>query len=169
MLAERVSAIIEELEEVESLQELEAIVRHWEAECPEAAREQRFKPYVEEARNRVSSAPVPPAVDIKDQLARIMKELKQMQPQTKVVRGVAQYRLLKKEITWTTKPQVHTIMAILTAHMDVGDVLDEDTIIEMMEANVEALNTRQGGKRIWDYYKGDHPQGLVAHGNIERA
>jgi hypothetical protein len=58
-------------------------------------------------------------------------------------------------------------MAILSAHVEVGDVLDESTIVEAMEANVAVLETRQGGKRIWDYYKGNHAEGLRAHGNVE--
>jgi hypothetical protein len=58
-------------------------------------------------------------------------------------------------------------MAILSAHVEVGGVLDESTIVEAMEANVGVLQTRQGGKRIWKYYRGRHAEGLEMHGNIE--
>jgi hypothetical protein len=71
-------------------------------------------------------------------------------------------------VAWSTKPQVHAIARILEAHAKVGDVLDEAAIVEMMEANVKVLDTRQGGKRIWDYYKGNHAEGLTAHGNVEK-
>ena len=88
--------------------------------------------------------------------------------QVKRTASSRKYRLLKKEIEWSTKPQVHAIMEILAAHAEVGDVLDEEQIVGMMVANEAVLRTRQGGKRIWDYYKGDHAEGLVAHGNVER-
>lgn len=85
-----------------------------------------------------------------------------------IQRGGRKYKLLKTDVAWTTKPQVHAIMAILHAHMAVGDTVDEADIVKMMVANEAVLRTRQGGKRIWDYYKGDHNQGLAAHGNVER-
>ncbi len=85
-----------------------------------------------------------------------------------VPRAGRKYKLLKKDVSWTTKPQVHAIMAILSAHMEEGETVDEADIIEMMVANEAVLRTRQGGKRIWNYYKGDHTEGLMAHGNVER-
>jgi surface antigen len=84
-----------------------------------------------------------------------------------VVRSSKRYKLLKFDVSWTTKRQVHVIAAILEAHAKVGDVLDESEIIEMMEANVAALETRQGGAKVWKYYKGNSDDGLMAHGNIE--
>ena len=72
------------------------------------------------------------------------------------------------EAEWSTKPQVHAILQILGAHAKPGDVLDEADIVKMMVENEHVLQTRQGGKRIWDYYKGDHAEGLMAHGNVER-
>ena len=77
------------------------------------------------------------------------------------------YRLLKTDVSWTSIPQVHAVMAILVAHVDVGDVVEESEIVKMMVANEATLATRQGGKRIWDYYKGSTGNGLIAHGNIE--
>lgn len=84
-----------------------------------------------------------------------------------VQRVAKKYKLLKTDVSWTNKPQVHAVMAILTAHMEVGDVVGEDAIVKMMVANEDVLATRQGGKRIWDYYKGTHNDGLIAHGNVE--
>lgn len=84
-----------------------------------------------------------------------------------VRRATKKYKLLKTDVSWTNKPQVHAVMAILTAHMEVGDVVGEDAIVKMMIANEDVLATRQGGKRIWDYYKGTHNDGLIAHGNVE--
>lgn len=84
-----------------------------------------------------------------------------------VQRATKKYKLLKTDVSWTNKPQVHAVMAILAAHMEIDDVVGEDEIIEMMIANEDVLATRQGGKRIWDYYKGTHNDGLIAHGNVE--
>lgn len=84
-----------------------------------------------------------------------------------VSRVVKKYKLIKTDVSWTNKPQVHAVMAILTAHIEVGDVVGEDEIVKMMVANESVLATRQGGKRIWDYYKGTHNDGLIAHGNVE--
>ncbi len=82
-------------------------------------------------------------------------------------RTIKKYKLLKIDLEWTNKPQVHAIMAILNAHIDIGDTIAEDEIVKMMIANEAVLNTTQGGKRIWDYYKGTHNDGLTAHGNVE--
>jgi hypothetical protein len=89
-------------------------------------------------------------------------------PRQPVVRGGKRYKLLSTDVSWSTKPQVGAIAAILAAHAKVGDVLQEDHIIQMMEANVEVLQTRQGGKRVWKYYRGSHAEGLEMHGNIEQ-
>lgn len=78
------------------------------------------------------------------------------------------YRLLKVEVAWSTKPQVHALMQIIAAHAKVGDVIREEDIVKMAVANEAVLQTRQGGKRIWDYYKGNHAEGLTAHGNVEK-
>lgn len=86
---------------------------------------------------------------------------------TPVRRLAKKYKLLKTDVSWTNKPQVHAVMSILTAHLEVGDVVAEDEIVKMMIANEAVLATRQGGKKIWDYYKGTHNDGLIAHGNVE--
>lgn len=86
---------------------------------------------------------------------------------TPVRRVAKKYKLLKTDVSWTNKPQVHALMSILAAHLEVGDVVAEDEIVKMMVANEAVLATRQGGKRIWDYYKGTHNDGLIAHGNVE--
>ena len=81
--------------------------------------------------------------------------------------GGKKYRLLKTEVSWSTTPQVHAIISILGAHAKPGDVLEESHIVNMMIQNEAVLKTTQGGKRIWNYYKGDHSRGLMAHGNVE--
>ena len=88
-------------------------------------------------------------------------------PVQPVVRGSKRYKLLSDDVSWSTKPQVHAVMSILRAHVEVGGTLDESTIVEAMVANERVLETRQGGKRIWDYYKGNHAEGLRMHGNVE--
>ena len=88
-----------------------------------------------------------------------------------VRRSYNRYRLLKtvEELTWTTKPQILMTVRILQENFGVGVAVDEDDIVAAMIANEAALKTRQGGKRIWDYYKGVHMEGLMMHGVIEKA
>jgi len=50
----------------------------------------------------------------------------------------------------------------------VGDVLEEEHILRMLEENKELLNTRQKVERVFAYYKGNDNGGLQAHGNIRR-
>ena len=101
-----------------------------------------------------------------EELQAEVDRLKSSQPKPTVVRSSKRYKLLKFDVSWTTKRQVHVIAAILEAHAKVGDVLDESEIIEMMEANVAALETRQGGRKVWKYYAGNSDDGLQTHGNI---
>lgn len=172
MLQERRRAIQEEVGECENSLELEAIVRHWDREYAEAIEDQQIMCWVNEKRQEFAS--MPPIVE--DHNAKIRElfsqihELESMPPQPRVPvqRTSRKYKLLKTEVTWSTKPQVLAIMHIIAAHAVPGDVLDEDDIVNMMVANENVLQTRQGGKRIWDYYKGTHNEGLVAHGHFER-
>jgi hypothetical protein len=101
-----------------------------------------------------------------EELQAEVDRLKSSQPKPTVVRSSKRYKLLKFDVSWTTKRQVHVIAAILEAHAKVGDILDESEIIEMVEANVAALETRQGGKKVWKYYAGNSDDGLQTHGNI---
>jgi len=88
------------------------------------------------------------------------------QVQPKLRRGKS-YRLLNANVSWSTTPQVHAVARILRSMMPVGGVASEEEIVANMEANVALLsNTRQGGRKVWDYYK-NASFGLLAHGNIE--
>ena len=118
---------------------------------------------------------MPKTGDLEAKVAELLAQVEALKsgakaklPVQPVVRGSKRYKLLSDDVSWSTKPQVHAVMAILRAHANVGDVLDESTIVEAMVANERVLETRQGGKRIWDYYKGDHAEGLMAHGNVEK-
>lgn len=123
---------------------------------------------------RLESAPPvaePTNDELKAKLEGLLKELAELKPPAPkrvVTRGGRSYRLLKKDVAWSTKPQVHAIMQIVGAHMQEGEVRTEEEIVEMMVQNEAVLQTKQGGKRIWDYYKGEHNEGLVAHGNMEK-
>lgn len=166
MLQERLNNIREELLEVEHLPELKAIWCHWEAEAPEVANDAECVLMLKStiSRLRLFCDLPSPQETVVEQAAT------PTQPKNKppVVRGTRRYQLLDTEVRWTQKPQVHAIMQILGAHASPGDVLDEDDIVRMMEANVSILNTTQKPKRIFDYYKGDHNEGLTAHGNLRR-
>ena len=172
MLKERYNAILEEIDEAESGAELRAMVRHWDAEFPEASANATIMAKLR-ARESAMVEPTAVMVDPQDELKRLLAELQQIKGESKptmppVQRATRKYRLLKTEVTWSTKPQVLAVMHIIAAHAKPGDVLDEADIVNMMVANEHVLNTKQGGKRIWDYYKGNHHEGLVAHGNFEK-
>lgn len=158
MNQERKQAIAEEICECESLAELKALV------CDlEQSDENRI--YVDWQ--------IVPLIKCEVRKLRGVEAPTEFQPQprlkyTRAPRGNRQYRLLKTDVSWSTKAQVHAVMEILKAHVQVGEVVDEADIVQAMIANEHVLETRQGGKRIWDYYKGDHVEGLTAHGNLEK-
>lgn len=172
MLQERFDAIIEELAELNSMEELKALWCFGQAEGNEygdAACVPYFKGAVERLRKE---KPVEQVEDVQAKLTALLQQLEELKgvksAAVPIVRSGRKYRLLKVEAEWSTKPQVHAILQILGAYAKPGDVLDEADIVKMMVENEHVLQTRQGGKRIWDYYKGDHAEGLMAHGNVER-
>ena len=171
MNAEQLNGIVEELAEVSSMQELKALWCFGQSsnnEYVDARFVHDFKVAVARLRNSEEVA-MPKIEELEARLAELTAQLtRPTTPPVKVVRGSKRYRLLSDDVSWSTKPQVHAVMAILRAHAEVGNVLEESTIVEAMVANERVLETRQGGKRIWDYYKGTHCEGLMAHGNVER-
>ncbi len=110
---------------------------------------------------------------IKDLQARLGSEspvkpsIQVTKPSPKVRARNARYRLVKKDVSWASQPQVHALMAIIGAHVGEGQVVLESDIVRMVQANKQVLNTVQPAERIWDYYKGGHERGLLAHGNLE--
>lgn len=173
MLLERAIGIVEEVGEVESMAELQALWCFGQRDGNEYG-DAEFVPAFKAAARRLRGTSKPPVqgavvgeVDV-DRLRELEAQLAELKQQVPVVRSGRRYRLLSFDVGWSTKPQVHTIAEVLKAHWDVGDEVDEEDIVEAMVANEGALRTKQGGKRIWDYYKGDHNEGLTAHGNVER-
>lgn len=81
-------------------------------------------------------------------------------------RADKKWKLQSTDVSWTTKPQVRALMAIVNAHMEVGDVVLESQIVAAIIENEAVLNTRQGGRKIWDYYKGNTADGFLEHGNF---
>lgn len=190
MLKTRFDAIAEEIAEVESLPELKALWCFGQVEGNEYAGAEcvgMFKVAVARLKQLYVKCAAcgkqhkifskcekeEPVEDLQEKLTQLLKELEELKgPAVEriapTMRIGKKYKLLRLEVAWSTKPQVHAIARILGAHAKVGDVLDETDIVRMMVANEGVLRTRQGGKRIWDYYKGDHNEGLTAHGNIEK-
>jgi hypothetical protein len=165
MLQERLNAIKEELLEVEHLPELKAMWANWQAEAEEVANDAlcqlmlrstlcRLRLFVEQ---RAPEEMAPPATQ---------------QPTTKplAARGPSsrKYVLLKKEVNWSQTPQVKSIMAVIGAHAEVGETLDEEWILQMLEENRHVLKTRQPVKKVFKYYAGNWDGGLEAHGNIRK-
>jgi hypothetical protein len=174
MINERLQDIPEEIAEVQSLSELKALWCFGQSnnnEYGDAVCVPHFKAAVARLRN-TEEVPMDEVAELEAQIAALKAKLASPKVQAKppvqpVVRGLKKYRLLSDDVSWSTKPQVHSVMAILRAHVEVGGVLDEATIVEAMVANEAVLETRQGGERIWRYYKGAN--GLLEHGNIELA
>ena len=153
--------------ECEDLPELKAIWCNWQAEAPDAANHPLCTLMLRSTINRLRlfTEPKPPVQDVMQ--VHSVAETRAMNAGIRRSSG-KRYQLLSTDVKWSTKPQVHALAAILAAHAQPGEVLLEDDIVNMVEANKEVLNTKQTGKRIWDYYKGDHNEGLMAHGNMRR-
>lgn len=181
MTNERVQSILEELGEVQTMAELKAI-HCFGGDYADARFTEPFKQAVKKLRPLNEALRVPEPIINDDvmnlKIAEMQAEIDRLrdatpQPPTKtsvqrIERVGRKYRLLSTDVSWSTKPQVQAIVAILGAHAKLGDVLDEGDIVKMMVANEAVLRTKQGGKRIWDYYKGDHFEGLAAHRNVEK-
>ena len=177
MTNERMVGITEEILECQDLKELKALYCFGQSNNNEYA-DAQFVPDFKAAAARLRSkeeVAMPKTGDLEAKVAELLAQVEALKsgakaklPVQPVVRGSKRYKLLSDDVSWSTKPQVHAVMSILRAHVEVGGTLDESTIVAAMEANVAVLQTRQGGKRIWDYYKGTHCEGLMAHGNVER-
>ena len=186
MTIERMQGIAEEIKGVETLSELKALYCFGQSNNNEYA-DAQFVPDFKAAAARLRSkeeVAMPKTGDLEAKVAELLAQVEALKSRTvndqnksgttaqppvkQVVRGGKRYRLLSTDVSWSTKPQVRALMEVLAAHVEVGGELSEDTIVEAMVANERVLETRQGGKRIWDYYKGTHCEGLMAHGNVER-
>ena len=176
MLQEHMEAITEEILDCQDLKELKALWCFGQHENNEYG-DAQFVPDFKAAAARLRSKEEVAMLNVESLEAKVAELLAQVEalksgakakpPVQPVVRGSKRYKLLSDDVSWSTKPQVHAVMSILRAHVEVGGVLDEAMIVEAMVANEAVLETRQGGKRIWDYYKGNHAEGLRMHGNVE--
>ena len=177
MTIERMQGIAEEIKGVETLSELKALYCFGQSnnnEYGDAACVPHFKTAAARLRNQVKEEVPMEMMNLEARIAELLAQVEALRsgatanpPVQPVVRGSKRYRLLSDDVSWSTKPQVHAVMSILRAHVEVGGTLDEATIVSAMVANERVLETRQGGKRIWDYYKGNHAEGLRMHGNVE--
>ncbi len=167
MTIERYRAMVEDVRGCETLAELKAL--------------EDLGPEFEEAKAAgkeiAAMRKVLESVDPKERLRDLLGQLQDLRSRpvadspyggAAIKRAPRKYRLVKEDVGWSTKPQVHAVMSILKTVVKVGEVADEDQIIEAMEKHAEALCTRQPPRRIWDYYKGASAEGLLEHGNIER-
>jgi hypothetical protein len=168
-------AITEEILECQDLKELKALWCFGQHEGNEYG-DAQFVPDFKAAAARLRSkeeVAMPNVESLEAKVAELLAQVEALKsgaktkpPVQPVVRGSKRYKLLSDDVSWSTKPQVHAVMSILRAHVEVGGTLDEASIVAAMEANVAVLETRQGGKRIWKYYRGKHAEGLEMHGNI---
>jgi len=168
--------LMDDIDEAESMSELEALLRDVESEYKDALEDSDIQEALTHSRARLARATVPTVEtgqnEMSDRLVQLQQQLIAMQiaatPKVAIVRSTRSYKLLSFDVKWSSKPQVHAIMQILSASFKVDDVVDEAIIVDAMEQNRHILQTRQTGKKIWDYYKGDHAEGLLMHGNVEK-
>lgn len=165
----QVADAILDMRDVESREELDAMVVNFDDEI---RNNDDVKNVYEEMRTQFE--PETPETKIVRLEARI-RELENASDQPRVDRPKIQrignrYRLVTMDLSkWDTKkPQVHALVKILGKEFGVGVEVAESQIIEAVEKNAADLRTRQEPKRIWQYYKGDHTDGLTAHGIIEK-
>jgi hypothetical protein len=165
MLQERLNAIREELLEVEHLPELKAMWCNWQAEAEEVANDALCQLMLRSTLSRLR-------LFVEQRVPEEMAPAAAPRPASKplAARGPSsrKYVLLKKEVNWSSTPQVISIMQIIGAHANEGDVLEEDHILRMLEENKHVFKTRQPVRKVFAYYKGDWNGGLQAHGNIRR-
>ncbi len=166
-MTEKVKYMLEDVMEAETLAELtkleELIPEYPEVDIP------AIRGSIEERRQALSNFdPTQEMQRLLDQLQELRGEAVQVVAAPKLVlQNVRKYRLLKTDCSWTMKPQVHVLMEIIKTVVKVGEVVDEEVILEACEANKAALQTRQTSERIFHYYKG--AGGFLEHGNLERA
>jgi hypothetical protein len=181
MFAEMRTSIAEEFGEVETVEELKALWsfgqvtnnEYADAECvpmfkAAVARLRAQPPVLQGVPQEVPAMETENDARIRELSLEIQRLRTQVKPPVAQQRSGRKYRLLDTNVSWSTKPQVQALMQIIAAHVPVGGVADEEDIVAACEANEAVLATRQGGKKIWNYYKGTHAEGLMAHGNIEK-
>ena len=170
MTIERMQGIAEEIKGVETLSELKALYCFGQSNNNEYGDAQfvpHFKDAVARLRNQVKEEVPMETMNLEARIAELLAQVEALKSRTvndqnksgttaqppvkQVVRGGKRYRLLSTDVSWSTKPQVAALMQILEAHMKVGDVLDEATIVQACITNEHVLQTRQGGARIFAY------------------
>ena len=187
MTEERKIAIVEDINEAETAEELEALVENMEETEPAALKDMVVLGAVADKRDQFAATAEPePVSEVaveemsrEDLLARIAELEARSKERTSVVgpkpkverpKREVTYRLLSEDVGWSTVPQVHAVMMILrmALGLKVGDAFTNSAAVEAMELNREVLGTRQPGRKIWDYYKGRSNEGLMTHGTIEK-
>ena len=171
--------MLEEYQECTSIEEVEALTLEnklddsFDDECQAAhnAAIARLTPTEEPT----TQPPVKEETPQEDEMAALKRKIEELEMLLKqgvsvkapaLPRVARKWTLQSKDVSWSTKPQVHALMHIIAANVVVGEEVSEDKIVAAVEANAVILRTKQPAKRIWDYYKGDHADGLLAHGNL---
>ncbi len=183
MSTQQMQEAIQEYLDAETIQEVEALDQaHQEAGTFDEMKEvsdaaiNRLSPDEEEMEE--TPAPAATTEEKIDEIARLQLEMRAqmlafiaeatkaaaVRPGSK--RTDKLWKLVSTDISWTTKPQVRALMAIINAHWKVGSVVPESKIVAAIVENEALLNTRQGGRKIWDYYKGNTADGFLEHGNF---
>jgi hypothetical protein len=185
---QQIQDAIEEYRDAQSLEEIELLDEAnreegiFEGEVADASADARqaFADYDEAEAAAAKTEDAPPATpEAKiEEIARVQAEMRAQMlafiaEATKASaskmgskRADKLWKLVSTDVSWTTKPQVRALMAIINAHWKVGTVVAESKIVAAIVENEALLNTRQGGRKIWDYYKGNTADGFLEHGNF---
>ena len=168
----RLEGMLEEVASATSLAELKEIwcINQEANECP-AELTPLYVEYVGRLRGKEEEVDLAARVrELEAQLAALGAVPVAM-PVTKLQRTRRtgnRYQLLDTNVSWSTANQVHSIMAVIEAHVKVGEVFEEEAIVAALDANPHVLVTDQGAAKVFSYYKGNHDRGLEAHGNIKK-
>lgn len=158
-------AMLEDVREAETLAELskleELIPEYPDVDIP------AVRGSIEERREALSN------FDHKKELVRLMGELQELKGESRptpaprvMLPNIRKYKLVKTDCSWTQKPQVHVLMEVMKSVVSVGEVVEEQALLDAVEANKHLLNTRQDSARVFNYYKS--AGGFIEHGNLEK-
>lgn len=163
----QVTDAILDMRDVESREELDAMISNFEESI--SSNEDVMNVY-----NEMCETLKPETVE--DKIARLEARIKELEakktsePKVAILRTENVYKINTFDLSkWgTKKPQVHALITILKKICNVGDEVPESKIVAAVEEHQALLRTRQPAKRIWQYYKGEHTDGMTAHGIISK-
>lgn len=156
----RKRSLLEDIQESETLAELDAIVRTMDEyrEDPDAlaaasAKRLTFTPAVVSSTEQLLMK----LLEMSQQLEALRSVKSEPRPTTPLARtGGKRYEIISTDVTWCNTPQVQVIAEVLSVMVEATGLtlFAEDDILFNLEQNVQSLKTRQPVRKVWDFYKG---------------